>query len=52
MVEEQALEVVAEVSNALAAGKLKETVQGENTFWIEDPEKGDGLSIFKNKKNE
>ena len=52
VVEHAARDVAHEVEEANAAGKLKETTHEGHTFWIEDPENGNGLSIFKNKKNE
>lgn len=41
-----------EVEDALAAGKLKEVMKDNNTYWIEDPVGGNGLCVFKNNKKE
>lgn len=44
--------VVREVENAYAEGRLKYVEKDKFFFWIEDPEEGNGLCIFKNDNNE
>ena len=52
VVEHAARDVAHEVEEANAAGKLKETTHEGHTFWIEDPENGNGLCVFKNANGE
>lgn len=52
IVEREGIKAAKEVEDALASGRLKETTHDGHTFFIEDPENGNGLCVFKNDKGE
>ena len=52
IIEKAAREAAHEVEDALASGKLTEATHEGHTFFIEDPEGGNGLCVFKNSNGE